>query len=137
MAETRRRFILRESPGRFAIVRLEPESPPPGWAFRGPFWSITRTSEELSLIVEESGLPSTFVEGDGGKLSRGWAMFRLAGTFELTGETGVVASISEPIARAGVAIFVLSTFDTDHLLIPVDRLDEARAAWIAAGHVVE
>jgi hypothetical protein len=50
---------------------------------------------------------------------------------------GVVASISEPIARAGVAIFVLSTFDTDHLLIPVDRLDEARAAWIAAGHVVE
>ena len=50
---------------------------------------------------------------------------------------GVVASFSTPLAVAGVGIFVISTFDTDYLLVKDDDFSKAVAALRAAGHAVE
>jgi hypothetical protein len=51
--------------------------------------------------------------------------------------TGVLLAIAEPLADAGVGIFALSTYNTDHVLIKRDELEAAAAALRAAGHVVE
>jgi len=48
----------------------------------------------------------------------------------------VVASFSRPLAEADIGIFVLTTFDTDHLLIKKDK-NKAVAALRASGHAVE
>ena len=63
----------------------------------------------------------------------GWRVLAVRGplAFELT---GVLASLASPLAAAGVSIFALSTFDTDYLLVPGDRLETALAALEAAGH---
>ncbi len=50
---------------------------------------------------------------------------------------GVVASLVMPLAESGISVFVVSTFDTDYLLVKADDLDKALAALRAAGHAVD
>ncbi|HET6574420.1 MAG TPA: ACT domain-containing protein [Fimbriiglobus sp.] len=50
---------------------------------------------------------------------------------------GVLASLTSPVARAGVGVFTFSTFDTDYLLVKAERFSEAVAALRTAGHLVE
>lgn len=49
---------------------------------------------------------------------------------------GVLASISAPLADAGVSIFAVSTFDTDYVLVKEVSLEAAVAALEARGHEV-
>jgi hypothetical protein len=48
----------------------------------------------------------------------------------------VVAGLTAPLAAAGFSVFVLSTYDTDHLLVRDVSLDDAVAALTAAGHSI-
>jgi hypothetical protein len=51
--------------------------------------------------------------------------------------TGILASIALPLAGSGVSIFVVSTYDTDYLLVQERDLERARDALERAGHSVE
>lgn len=93
------------------------------------FFSVTRTTEETSVVCEERRIP------DGVRAERGFRLLRVAGTIPFAA-TGVLASVASPLADAGVPIFVVSTFDTDYLLIHESRLESAIAALRAAGHGV-
>jgi hypothetical protein len=50
---------------------------------------------------------------------------------------GVVSAISGTLAAANVSVFILSTFDTDYVLVPGTRLAEAVRALRLAGHQVD
>ena len=39
-------------------------------------------------------------------------------------------------AAAGISIFGISTYDTDHILVRADRLEAAKAALERAGHTI-
>src|SRR5262249_13840476 len=112
----------------WALVRLSPDAPLPGWAL-GPaaFMSITRTRDELSIVCDASSVP------EGARQQAGWTLLALRGPFAFS-EVGVLASVVGPLAAAGVPVFALSTFDTDYLLAPTERRDDALAALVAAGH---
>lgn len=112
----------------FAIVRLPAQSPIPSWAAAGPFFSVTRTADELSIVAEASRVPPDV------QSHSGWRVIQVHGPFELT-EVGVLASLAAPLAAANVSLFVLSTFDTDYLLVPAQNLASAIAALQNAGHV--
>jgi uncharacterized protein len=121
------RFAL--LPGLLAVVRLGPSEPVPEWAFAdGPFASVTRTGDELSVVCPETSVPS------GSRAERGWRALKLEGPFPFD-QVGVLASITGPLAAGGVSLFALSTFDTDYVLVKASRLDEALALLAAAGHV--
>ena len=45
-------------PATLAVCRLESGAPVPGWALTGPFVSITRTADELSVICPETAVPA-------------------------------------------------------------------------------
>ena len=113
-------------PPTLAVCRLLADAPTPEWA-AGELCSVTRTSEELSVVCAEDRVPPD-VRHEGG-----WRCFAVRGplAFELT---GVLASLAAPLAKAGVPIFALSTFDTDYLLVPGERLEQAITALAAAGH---
>ncbi len=53
-----------------------------------------------------------------------WRMFRVAGKLEFE-LVGVLAELSSVLAVADVSIFVISTYDTDYLLVKADQLIEA------------
>jgi uncharacterized protein len=113
----------------FAICRLAPSTPPPAWALSAPYFSMTRTSEELSIVVAEERVPPDVVA------SRGWRMIRFAGPMPLD-QTGILSSVTSPLAAARVSVFAVATYDTDYVLIPADQRTPATAALEAAGHKV-
>ncbi|HTO97294.1 MAG TPA: ACT domain-containing protein [Myxococcales bacterium] len=111
----------------FVVCRLEPDAGVPEWAARGSFFSLTRTQEELSIACAAEQVPA------GVKSSGRFALLQLHGPFAFS-ETGVVSSFVAPLAQAGVPVFVVSTFDTDHVLVPEESLEAALAALKQAGH---
>lgn len=115
--------------GRFAIARLDPGREIPGWAWVGEWSSVSRTSGELSIICDERDVPAE-VAAD-----RGWRAFAVAGPMELS-TVGVLASIAQPLAEAGIAIFAISTFDTDYVLVREEATGGAVDALRKAGHEV-
>jgi hypothetical protein len=115
--------------GRYAVVRLEAGAAPPPWAAKGPFVSITRTEAELSIVCPEPAVPAA------ARAERGWRCLRVAGPLGF-GMTGILASLAGPLASSGVSIFVVSTYDTDYLLLQERDLDRGADALSRAGHTV-
>jgi hypothetical protein len=122
-----RRFHLSLLPENFAIVGLPPGADIPGWATQGPFFSVTRTSDELSVMVEESRVPS------GVPSQGGWRVIKVHGPFKLS-EVGVLASLVGPLAAARVSVLTIATFDTDYLLVASENLAAAVSTLERAGH---
>jgi uncharacterized protein len=116
-------------PGRLAICRLPPGSVMPEPPAGPGLWSVTRTADELSLVLpEEARRPEWQAE-------TGWRALRVDGTLDLA-LTGILAALATPLAEAGVSLFAVSTFDTDYLLVRERDLDKAAVALTAAGHTV-
>jgi hypothetical protein len=63
----------------------------------------------------------------------GWRCLQIDTELELS-SIGVIASVVDPLAGADVPCFVLSTYQTDHIL--VQGLRDAVAALRGAGHEV-
>jgi len=124
------RLNLEILPGRLAICRLDAKVDVPAWAQRGKFTTITRTAEELSVVCPEANVPR------GTKCETGRRAFRIAGTVDFS-LIGIIASLANPLADAGVSIFVVSTYDTDYLMVAEDSIEKAIRALEAAGHKVQ
>jgi uncharacterized protein len=122
-----RHLQLSLMPESYAIVGLSPLADLPNWAVQGPFFSVTRTSDELSIVVEASHVP------EGIQSQSGWRVIKVQGPFVLS-EVGVLASLAGPLAAARISLFVLSTFDTDYLLVSSESLDAAVQVLERAGH---
>jgi uncharacterized protein len=129
MDASTRRFELTLLPERFAISRLAGDAPIPGWATQGPFFSVTRTGDELSVVCELSHVPV------GVQSQPGWRVFKVHGPFVLS-EIGVLSSLAAPLAKAEISLFAVSTFDTDYLLVAAATLSAAMAALEQAGHTI-
>ena len=112
-----------------AISKLPADAPLPPWALGGPFVSITRTPDELSIVCREEDLP---LESNS---ERGWRCLRVAGPLPFSA-VGILASLVEPMARGGIPVFVVSTFDTDYLLLKAGDFDRAVEHLQQAGHIV-
>jgi hypothetical protein len=117
-------------PGTFGVCKLPAGSAVPDWATAGDVWTVSRTADELSVVCRQDGVPA------GVTCEPGWRCLRVAGAMPFT-LVGVLASLTAPVARAGVGVFAFSTFDTDYLLVKAADLPAAVAALRAAGHTVE
>lgn len=128
MASAQRLTLLPQS---FAIVPLAAGSGLPWWsaASRG-LLAWTRTDSEDSLVCEQRLVP------DGVRAERGYRALQVAGSLPMHA-TGILAGLAAPLAAAGVPIFVLSTFETDYVLVPAGRLEAAVRALRTAGHAIE
>ncbi len=124
-----RKLTLSPLQDAFAIARLGPDEEPPDWAFAEGFASVTQTAEEISVVCPESSVP-TGVLHEGG-----WRCLGLTNDLDFS-LSGVVASLAGPLADAGVAILVISTYDSDYLLVKEDGYERAVGALEEAGHTV-
>jgi hypothetical protein len=129
MAAPTRRLELTLLPERFAISRLAAGSPIPSWATQAPFFSVTRTGDELSVVCELSRVPV------GVHSQAGWRVLKVHGPFVLS-EIGVLSALASPLAEAKLSLFAISTFDTDYLLVASETLSAAIAALERAGHSI-
>jgi len=116
--------LLKEN---FTLYRLAADDPIPEVVFGHAFFSITRTSDELSIVVSEDiGLSGTRREA-------GWACIKVLGPLDF-GLTGILAGISGILAEEGISIFSVSTFDTDYILVKQENCHRARLVLETAGY---
>lgn len=112
-------FTLSVLPEKLAICRLDEKSLIPDWALKESFFSITRTSNELSIVCFQEKIP-------GGVLFEGeWRAFKLESVGDIY-SVGVIASLAKPLADEGISIFDISTYETNYLLVEEKNLQKAK-----------
>lgn len=112
-----------------AVARLEAAAPWPAWALESPFAALTRTGEELSLVVPAGRVP------EGVRSEGPWRALQVAGPLDFA-LVGILAELTGILASAGISLFALSTFDTDYLLVKEAVFEAACEALTAAGHEI-
>ena len=115
-------------PDAVAVCRLASDASVPDWA-RGAFLSITRTADELSIVCDDDAVPAD------AQAERGWRVLKLEGPipFEMT---GVASALLAPLAAARISIFLISTYDTDYLLLKAATFSRAVDVLRGAGYDV-
>lgn len=121
-------FHLHVLPDEFAVCRLTPESEVPRWA-KGKLVSLTRTDDELSIVCDAHRIPTDV------SCERGWRCLMVAGPLDFS-LVGVIAALTGCLAAAGISVFVVSTYDTDYLLVKHENLAAATESLTVAGHSV-
>ena len=121
-------------PGSYAICRLDCSEAVPEWVQgvalgADAFVSITRTSDELSIVCRDVDIP------DHVETEQGWRCMRVAGKLDFA-LVGVIAELTKHLADAAVSVFVVSTFDTDYLLVQDMNWSRAVATLLEAGYTV-
>jgi uncharacterized protein len=116
-------------PERLAVCRLAADAPLPGWVAGPGFVSITRTDEELSLVLAADRVPGDIMA------VQGWRALKVQGPLDFT-LTGILAALTAPLADAGISLFAIATYDTDYVLVKEETLAASITALRAAGHLV-
>ena len=81
------------------------------------------------MVCESSAVPTEV------PAEPGWRALVDAGPLDF-GLVGIVAGLTRALADAGVSVFVVSTYDTDYLLVRGATLERAVAALQSAGYRV-
>lgn len=115
-------------PERLAIVRLAPDAAVPTW-IGGSFQTVSRTRQELSIVCAQSCVPADVTQ-ERDKIALG-----IEGVVPMT-TVGLLARLCGALAESRVPVFVISTYDTDWLLVSADRFSDARAALERIGNRV-
>ena len=89
--------------------------------FTRDFVFLSKTDEEVSLVC-----PSSCVPPDAVAVEAGWRAFRIDGILDF-GLVGVLADITGALARAGISVFVISTYNTDYVFIKSHDFDKGLA----------
>ncbi|MCA2013657.1 ACT domain-containing protein [Cereibacter sphaeroides] len=122
-------LTIRVVPGRYAVCRLQAEAAIPDW-LQGPgFKAVVYADDEVTLVCLDERVPL------GTPSEQGWACLRTVGPFPFDA-AGIVKSLIDPLSGNGIGVFVLCTFDGEHVLIPAEQLGAARQHLQAAGHKV-
>ena len=122
-------LTLEVLPGLLAVCRLGPSQAVPEWVLRLPFWSITRTEDEISIVLPEA------LASPGWKQEAGFRALKVRGPLDF-GLIGVMARLTVALATAHVSLVAISTFDTDYVLVRDSDLARAVEALQAAGCAV-
>ena len=107
-----------------------PAGEEPSWDWRtGPLASITYTDSETSVVCAMASVPK------GARVQGPLIAFEIAGPLDFS-TVGVLSGLLEPLAKQGISILALSTYDTDWILIEADRADDASDTWRRGGQTV-
>jgi hypothetical protein len=117
-------------PRRLSVARLQGAAALPAWADGAGFVSITRREDELSIVCADERVPADV------RAERGWRALEVAGPLDFQ-MVGVLHVLTGPLARAGISVFAVATFDTDVLLVREETLSRAVDALREAGYVVD
>lgn len=94
------------------------------------FYFIGKTDEELSLVCRTGDVPQTTVSREDG-----FKAFRIQGELDFS-LIGILARISDILARQEIGIFVVSTYNTDYVLTKGAQFDQALKALEEEGYQV-
>ena len=92
---------------------------------------IGKTDEESSLVCRTEDVPDNITDREDG-----WKAFRIEGVLDFS-LIGILAKISALLAENEIGIFVVSTFNTDYILVKSENYAKALNALEKAGYGIE
>ncbi len=113
-------------PDRLAVCQLDPDSPFPDWAQGHHLLTLTRTTDELSIVCENASVPENITA------ERGWRALKVQGQLNFS-LVGIIAALATTLAEAEISIFTLSTFNTDYILLKDHNLSQGLKALRKSG----
>ena len=89
---------------------------------------FSKTDQEISLVCRNEAVPEDTID-----IETGYTGFRVKGQLDFA-LTGILAPIADILAKESIAIFVVSTFDTDYVLVKETSLQKAKIALLNQGY---
>ncbi len=100
------------------VVKMKADNTVPEIVFNKKFYSITKTEEELSIVVDED------VNIQGEIVEYNWRAIKIVGMLDFS-LIGILSKISTILAKDKISIFAISTYNTDYILVKEDKLKNA------------
>ena len=111
----------------FSIHKMHPNNQIPASLLTDEFYWIAKTNEELSIVCKSSiEIGSEFKED-------GWSCIKVLGPLDFS-EVGILANISTVLAKVNIAIFSVSTFDTDYIFVKSEYIKKATSVLTLSGY---
>ena len=104
--------------GIYAVCRFEDSDKVPSWVNEKEFFSVTKTEDEISVVMLQDKISSDV------KAEKDWRILKVEGTLDFS-LIGILAKISEILAKNSISIFVISTFNTDYILVKEEKVEKA------------
>ena len=96
--------------------------------FGDEFIFLSKTDDEISLVCDTDRIPGNTTE-----VEKGWKALKIDGILDFS-MVGVISNISRILAGAGISIFVVSTFNTDYILLKDHSFEKSLDLLRAAGY---
>ena len=122
------RVELQRLEGEFTICKIDDVSQVD---FTREFVFLSKTDDEISLVCESTSVPSAVLASEAG-----WSALKVSGILDF-GMVGVIAKIAKVLAEIGVSIFVVSTYNTDYVLVKTEQLEQSLQALTCNGYVIK
>jgi len=113
---------------KYSIYKFQKDSVLPDWIYSSEFCSVTRTDEELSVVTAQTDHIS-----DWSASSNDWRLFKIEGPLDFS-LIGVIADISAILKEVKISIFIISTYDTDYILVKENDLNTSIASLKKSGY---
>lgn len=112
--------------GVYAVCKLKnlPHLP------QGGFVTLTVTGEEISLVCEQGAIPA-----DATEVQNDFSLLKVEGPLDFS-LIGILAQLSGILAKEGISIFCVSTYDTDYIMVREKELERAKAALEKGGYAL-
>lgn len=121
---------LQVLPNTFAIHSLDADADIPAKVLQCDVFFIGKTLDELSIIAPQNlSIGALDTDFD-------WRVLEVLGPVNLS-LVGIMAEISNVLAKAKVSILVLSTFETDFFLVKNEQLANALTALKKSGYRID
>ena len=96
-----------------------------------PFFFVGKTDEEISLVCPTDSVPLRTLRREDG-----WSAMRIRGVLDFS-LIGVLAKLTALLAEQKISVFVLSTYNTDYVLVKEENKEHAKELFVADGYCVE
>ncbi len=84
----------------------------------------------MSIVCPEKDVPKEI------KKELNWNILKIEGQLDFS-LVGILAAISSILAKKAISIFVISTFNTDYILVKEKETENALNALIEEGYVIK
>jgi hypothetical protein len=111
-------MLLELLEGEYSVYKITNEESFVNNIFETKFISITKTEDEVSVVAT-----SNFFH-DFEKVEDGWKILKIDGVLDFS-LIGILSKISTILANEEIGIFVISTYNTDYIMIKKENIEKA------------
>jgi hypothetical protein len=104
--------------GKYSICKIAPDREKLPDFTLADFYSVTKTKDEISIVCKEE------LQISGAEIEKGWKCLKVKGVLDFN-LVGILNDITNPLKLNNISVFVISTYNTDYILIKEDYFEKA------------